>query len=269
LSLSYGLTTLRDKHVDIAAGSGVAEMKAGYESSLRILFAVCSLVLLIACANIANLQLARASARRAQTAVRLALGGSRMRLVRQSLTESVVLSVLGGAAGVVVAILGVKMIVALAFRSAHFVPIDASPSLPVLAFAFGVSLFTGLLFGTAPAWLTSHAQPADAMRGANRSTRDSSSLSQKGLVVVQATLSVVLLTGAGLLTLSLQKMERQNFGFETGHRVNVSVNAPFSNYPLEKQDAVYRALQQRLARIPGVQNAALAQYTPFTDNGAN
>ncbi len=250
----------------IPAGSGVAEMKAGYESSLRILFAVCCLVLLIACANIANLLLARGSARRAQTSVRLALGASRRRLIRQSLTESVVLSVLGGAAGVVIAIVGVKVIVALAFHSARFVPINASPSLVVLAFAFGISLVTGLLFGTAPAWFTSRAQPAEALRGANRTTRDSSSLSQKSLVVVQATLSLVLLAGAGLLTRSLQKMEHQEFGFETEHRVNLSLNAPFSSYSPEKLNATYRALQARLARIPGVETAALAQYTPFTDN---
>ena len=250
----------------IPAGSGVAEMKAGYEASLRILMAVCCLVLLIACANIANLLLARGSARSSQTAVRLALGASRKRLISQTLTESVVLSVLGGAVGVVVAILGVKLIVALAFRSAHFVPIQASPSLVVLAFSFGVSLLTGLLFGTAPALFASRANPAEALHGANRSTRDRSSLSQKALVVVQATLSVVLLSGAGLLTRSLQKMEHQNFGFETDHRVNVRLNAPFSSYAPEKLDATYRALQERLARIPGVQRAALAQYTPFTDN---
>jgi len=178
----------------------------------------------------------------------------------------VVLSLMGGAAAILVACLGVKLIVALAFRSANFVPIDAAPSLPVLAFAFAVSLVTGLLFGTAPAWFTSQAQPAEALRGANRTTRDRSSLSQKSLVVVQATLSVVLLAGAGLLTRSLQKMEHQNFGFETDHRVNLSVNAPFSTYSPEKLDATYRALQQRLSRIPGVETATLAQYTPFTDN---
>jgi predicted permease len=250
----------------IPGGMGVASMKADYKDSLRILFAVCCLVLLIACANIANLLLARGSARRAQTSVRLALGASRRRLILQSLTESVVLSVMGGAAGIMVACLGVKIIVALAFRSANYVPIDATPSLPLLGFAFGVSLITGLLFGTAPAWLTSKAQPADALRGANRSTRDGASLSQKSLVVVQATLSVVLLSGAGLLARSMQKMEHQDFGFETDHRVNLSVNAPFAGYTPEKLDATYRALRTRLERIPGVQSAALALYTPFTDN---
>ncbi len=250
----------------ITAGTGVGEMKEGYKDSLRILLIVCCLVLLIACANIANLLMARGTARRAQTSVRLALGASRKRLIRQSLTESIVLSVLGGAAGVAIAYLGVKVIVKLAFHTAHFVPIDATPSLPILAFAFGLSLATGALFGTAPAWLTSHGDPAEALRGANRSTRDRSSLPQKALVVLQATLSIVLLAGAGLLIRSLQKMEHQDFGFETDHRVSISVNAPFSGYSPDKLDAIYRDLQDRLSHIPGVERAALALYSPFTDN---
>jgi predicted permease len=258
---------LPKQHINvIPAGAGVTEMKDGYKSTLRILFAVCGMVLLIACANIANLLLARGSARRSHTAIRLALGASRRRLIRQSLTESLVLAVIGGVAGILVACLGVKLIVAMAFRSAQFVPIDATPSLPILGFALGVSLITGLLFGTAPAWFCSHAEPAEVLRGVNRSTSDRSSMSQKVLVVVQATMSVVLLTGAGLLTRSMQKMEHQNFGFETDHRINLSVNTPFSTYSPEKLDATYRALQQRLSRIPGVQSATLALYTPFTDN---
>ena len=115
-------------------------MKEDYKDSLRILLIVCCLVLLIACANIANLLMARGTARRAQTSVRLALGASRKRLIRQSLTESIVLSCLGGLAGMAIAYLGVKVIVMLAFHTAHFVPIDARPSLPILAFAFGLSL---------------------------------------------------------------------------------------------------------------------------------
>ncbi len=250
----------------IPAGGGIAEMKAGYESSLRMLMAVCGLVLLIACANLANLLLARGSARGTQAAVRMAVGASKVRLVQQSLTESVVLAVLGGAAGIVVAFAGVKIVVALAFHSAQFVPIDAKPSLAVLGFSLAMSLVTGLLFGAAPAWFASRTNPAAVLHGAGRSTRDSRALPQKTLVVVQAALSVVLLTGAGLLTRSLMKMEHQNFGFETDHRVSLRVNAPFSAYSPEKLDATYRALQERLRRIPGVQGAALAMYTPFTNN---
>ncbi len=250
----------------VPAGGGVGEMKANYADSLHILLGFCCLVLLIACANIANLLLARGASRRTQTSVRLALGASRHRLIRQSLTESIVLSVLGGVCGLAVAYAGVKAIVALTFHGAKFVPIHAAPSLPVLAFAFALSLATGALFGTAPAWLATHADPAEALRGANRSTRDRSSLSQKGLVVVQATLSVVLLTIAGLLLRSLDKLQHQDFGYETDHRVTISLTGPFSLYPAPKIDAMYRELEQRLARIPGVQRAALAQYTPLQDN---
>jgi predicted permease len=250
----------------IPAGGGIGEMKAGYESSLRILMAVCGMVLLIACANLANLLLARGAARGMQTAMRLAMGASKMRMVQQSLTESVVLALLGGAAGVVLAFAGVKVIVALAFHSAHYVPIDARPSLAVLGFAFGTSLLTGLLFGTGPAWFSARTNAAVVMHGVGRSTRDSRALPQKALVVVQAALSVVLLTGAGLLTRSMMKMEHQNFGFETERRVSLRVNAPFAGYSPEKLDATYRALQERLDRIPGVQASALAMYTPFTNN---
>ena len=185
----------------IPAGAGVAVMKENYADSLHILLAVCCLVLLIACANIANLLLARGAARRAQTSIRLALGASRQRLIRQTLTESILLSVLGGAAGLAIAFLGVKLIVAIAFHHAQFVPIPATPSLPGARLSPSLlSLVTGAVFGTAPAWLATHADPAEALRGANRSTRDHASWSQKTLVIVQATLSVVLLSGAGLLT---------------------------------------------------------------------
>ncbi len=249
----------------IPAGTGVGVMKESYGASLRILLTVCSLVLLIACANIANLLLARGAARRANTSIRLAMGASRARLIRQSITESLVLSVLGGFLGLGVAYLGVKAIVALAF-SGRYLPVAATPSMMVLAFAFAVSLLTGVIFGSAPAWLTSHTDPAEALRGANRSTRDKSSFSQKALVVVQATLSVVLLAGAGLLTRSLVNMQRQDFGFEVDNRVEISVSSPFSGYTPAKLDALYRELQDRLSHIPGVESAALALYAPLQDN---
>ena len=247
-------------------GSGIGVMKSDYQDSLKILLAVCGLVLLIACANIANLLLARGSARSTQTAIRLALGAPRTRLIRQWITESLVLATVGGAAGLVVAFAGVKLIVALAFRHAHYVPIDALPSLPVLGFAFGVSLLTGLMFGTVPAWLASRANPAAMLHGANRTTRDRSSFWQKSLVVVQAGLSVVLLCGAGLLTRSLAKMQNQDFGFQADHRVSISLYAPFTDYSPQKLNVTYQTLRQRLERIPGVKSAALALYTPFTNN---
>jgi predicted permease len=250
----------------IPAGAGVGVMKENYGTSLRILLTVCGLVLLIACANIANLLLARGAARRTQTSVRLALGASRKRLIQQSLTESLVLSVMGGVLGLAVAYVGVKGIVSLAFHNPGLVPIKATPSLMVLGFAFGVSLLTGVLFGVAPAWFTSRADPAEALRGANRSTRDHASVSQKALVVVQATFSVVLLAGAGLLTRSLLNLQHQDFGFAVKNRVVLSLTAPFSSYTQPKLDAMYRELQAKLAQIPGVERADLALYAPLQDN---
>jgi predicted permease len=122
------------------------------------------------------------------------------------------------------------------------------------------------LFGTAPAWFTSHSNPVEALRGANRSTRDSTSLPQRMLVVLQATLSVVLLAGAGLLTRSLLNMEHQSFGFETDHRLSIVMNGPPSSYSEAQLDPLYRELRGRLAAIPGVESAALALYTPYIDN---
>src|SRR5262249_34666866 len=162
------------------------------------LLMVCGTLVLIACANLANLLLARAAARRAQTAVRLALGAARTRLIRQQLTEAALLSVLGGIAGLGVAYLGARLMLALAFHSATFTPISASPSLLVLAFMFALSLLTGVLFGVVPAWLAARSDPAEALHGAGRGALAEASLPQKMLVVSQAALSLVLLVCAGL-----------------------------------------------------------------------
>jgi predicted permease len=135
-----------------------------------------------------------------------------------------------------------------------------------LAFAFVLSVITGVVFGTAPAWFSSSANPVEALRGANRSTRDHASWSQKSLVVVQATISVVLLAGAGLLTRSLTNLQHQDFGYQLDHRITLGIIAPWTSYSQPQLDALYRELQDRLSHIPGVERAALAQYTPLTDN---
>ncbi len=258
---------LPKQNIDVVpAGGGVETMKEDYGRSLNILLCVCTLVLLIACANVANLLLARGMARRSQTSLRLAMGASRSRIVSQSLVESVLLSLGGGIAGLAVAAGAGRLILALAFHGAHFLPISTNPSLPVLGFAFLLSILTGVLFGTAPAWFATRSDPVEALRGANRSTRDSSSLSRKALLVLQATLSVVLVSGAAMLTRSLNNLEHQNFGFQTANRVIVSLNSPPATYTPERLDALYRDLEDRLNRMPGVERASLALYNPFTDN---
>jgi ABC-type antimicrobial peptide transport system permease subunit len=138
-------------------------MRDQYKSGLHLLMWVSGFVLLIACANVANLMLVRAASRRQHTSVRTALGTSRSRQMAQVMTESTVLGLLGGIFGVAIAFWCTRLILRLAFQDNH-VAISAMPSLPVLGFSFGISLFTGILFGVAPAWMTAHADPADALR---------------------------------------------------------------------------------------------------------
>ncbi len=256
----------KQKTMMLPAAAGVNNLAHDSEKLLQLLAAASGLVLLIACANVANLLLVRGAARKAQTSVRLALGAGRWRLVRQLLTESVLLSVLGALAGVFLAFFGTRSILAIAFRGSEIIPIDPHPSLPVLLFSFGLALLTGIFFGIAPALMTSHADPAEALRGATRVTSRGASLSQKVLVIVQAALSLVLVSGAILLVQSLQKLEHQNFGFQTDHRYIVHVGHAFDGYSLEKLSGAYRELEQRLTAIPGVINASYSLYSPMSDN---
>ena len=250
----------------IPAGAGVAMMKEEYGRSLQILLSVCALVLLIACANVANLLLARGVARRGQTAVRLAVGATPGQIVTQALTESILLAMGGGIVGLLVAMGAARLLLALAFHSSHFLPISVRPSLVVLAFAFGLALVTGIIFGAAPAWLATRTDPAEALRGSGRGTRDRSGFTRKALLVVQATLSVVLVAGATMLARSLNKLERQDFGFQVQNRVEVSMNRPPATYTGPQLAALYRQLEEKLNRLPGVQASGLALYNPLTDN---
>ena len=248
------------------APGGVNTMERDNAKGLRLLMSLSGLVLLIACANIANLLLARGAARQLQTSVRLALGAGRLRLVRQMLTESVLLAIIGGAAGLAVAYLGTRSILAIAFRGSDFIPIDPAPSAPVLLFSFALALLTGVVFGVAPAWITSHADPAEALRGAGRSTAHGASLLQKMLVVAQAALSLVLVAGAVLLVQSLRKLEHQNFGFQTDSRYIVRLGRAFVGQSPEKMAGAYRELQQRMSSIPGVITASYSMYSPMEGN---
>jgi predicted permease len=250
----------------VPAGAGIAVMKEEYGRSLQILMAVCGLVLLIACANVANLLLARAVGRRGQTAVRLAIGATPRQIITEALTESVLLAIGGGIAGLVVAIAAAKLLLALAFNDAHFLPINTAPSLLVLAFAFALSLLTGIIFGAAPAWFATRTDPADALRGSGRGNSDRSTFARKALLVVQATLSVVLVAGATMLGRSLNKLEHQDFGYQIKGRIEVDLHNPPASYTLPQLMALYRRMEEELNRMPGVQGAGLAMYNPLTDN---
>ncbi|WP_202925529.1 ABC transporter permease [Edaphobacter sp. 12200R-103] len=258
---------LANAHVKLSpGGAGIENMQQDVGAGLRMLITISALVLLIACANIANLVLVRGMARKAETSIRMALGAQRARLIRQMLTESIVLSCLGGLAGILVAYAGTRILLAMAFPHAHNLPIEASPSLPVLGFALGLSLLTGLIFGVAPAWVTSHSQPADALRGSNRTTNDRSGWVQRSLVILQAALSLVLLVGAGLMAKSLSKLENQDFGVVTTNRLVAHFSPENAGYKPEQLQGLYDKITQDLHALPGVEHVSLSLYTPLEGN---
>jgi predicted permease len=250
----------------VPAGGGVGVMKEQYGRSLRVLLVVCAMVLLIACANVANLLLARAVARRGQMAVRLALGASRSQIVVEALIESILLAVGGAVIGLVVAIGAARLLLSLAFAGATTLPIEIVPSPLVLAFAVGLALVTGVLFGAAPAWFATRTDPIEALRATGRSTSDGASLTRTTLLVVQATLSVVLVAGSTMLGRSLGNLEGQDFGFDSSGRVLVAIGRPSATMVGDRLTALYRDVEARLSRIPGVRSVGLALYNPLTNN---
>jgi predicted permease len=247
-------------------GAGISSMRDQYEHWLQILMLVSGFVLLIVCANVANLMLVRGIERRRQTCLSMALGAQASRLVRQALTESILLSLLGGAAGLGIAFAGTSLILYFAFPSGSG-PISASPSMPVLLFAFGVSLLTGVVFGIAPAWMATRVDPVEALRGANRSTARTGSLPRKTLVMFQAALSLVLLSVSGLLTAALHKLQNQNFGFDQERRVVVHISPLTAGYRLDQLTSLDRRIHDSLSSIPGVSAVALCKYSPLSGGG--
>ena len=247
-------------------GAGITSMREQYEHWLEILMTASGFVLLIVCANVANLMLVRGLERRRQASLSMALGARASRVVRQALTESILLSVCGGIAGLAIAFGGTRLILHFAFPALPGfagVPIDASPSMPVLLFATVTSLLTGVAFGIAPAWMTTRVDPIEALRGASRSTARAGSLPRKTLVVVQSALALVLLSASGLLTSALGKLQNQNFGFDQDRRVVASINPRLAGYRTEQLSPLYRRLHDAIANIPGVSSVALCLYSPL------
>ena len=244
-------------------GAGTQSMQKDYASNLKLLMWISGLVLLIACANIANLLLVRGMGRKAELSVRAALGAMRGRIARQLLTESLLLAGIGGAAALAVSYGGARMLLMLAFPGEQHVPISASPSAEVLGFAVGVSILTGVLFGVAPALMGSKAPPSDALRSGTRTTTGGASLLQRGLVVVQAALSVVLLVGAGLFAQSLGRLQKTDMKLESKNRYIVYFYAQTAGYKATKLPALYRTLEEQFHAIPGVVKVGLSTYTPM------
>ena len=247
-------------------GGGIQVLREEYESQLRLLMSIAGLVLLIACANIANLLLVRGMGRRAEMSVRTALGAMRGRIVRQLLTESILLAGMGGLAGLVVAYAGTHFLLSLAFPGAESVPIDAGPSPAVIGFAFGVSMLTGILFGLAPAWIAAQAEPVDALRSGARTTATGASLLQKVLVVLQAALSLVLLVGAGLFSQNLNKLQSMDLKLVSKNRYMVHINPQAAGYSQTQLEVLYRTMEERFHAVPGVLKVGISNYTPMEDN---
>jgi len=266
-SSDQGKLLLAKAHVVLTpGGAGIQNMQDEYKSNLKLLMTISGLVLLIACANIANLLLVRGMARRAEMSVRTALGAMRGRIVRQLLTESIVLAGLSGLAGLIVAYAGTRMLLMMAFPGAEGVPIDASPSGNVLLFACGLSLLTGIVFGVAPAWIAASVNPADALRTGTRTTSTGASLLQRGLVVLQAALSLVLLVGAGLFSQSLNKLQHIDLKLNSKNRYIVHINPQAAGYSQAQVEALYRTMEDQFHALPGVKKVGITTYTPMEDD---
>ena len=246
------------------------EMVGDIRTALWILMGAVGFVLLIACANVANLMLARASAREKEIAVRAALGAGRARLIRQMLTESVLLSLVGGLAGLALAYWGLRVLVA---TSATILPRVAQTQLDgwVLAYTMGISLATGLLFGLAPAWQASGARSQDALKegGRGASAGTGAQRLRRLLVVGEIALSLVLLAGAGLLIKSFLRLQQVDAGFRPENVLTMVVSLPTAKYGQQPQwRSFFRDLMERVRRLPGVQSAGAVSVLPTTGNSS-
>jgi len=253
-----------------SGSQGTMESRKGYAGTIYGLFIVVGLVLLIACANVANLLLARAALRGPEIGVRLAVGASRWRLIRQLLTESVLLSILGGAVGVIFAFWGRSALIALSDRNTEFMPADVNPdlNLRVLAFTIGVSLITGILFGLAPAFRATRVDLATSLKQSKRHTGAVSRLS-KGLVVAQVALSLLLLIGAGLFIRTMYNLQKVNVGFNQENLLLFSLQPQQAGYKEERLVDFYRQLFDRLDNLPGVRSATFGRVPLIAHYGWN
>jgi len=244
---------------------GIPALSRTYGEALLILMTIVGVVLLIACANVANLLLARGAARRHEIAVRLALGASRFRLIRQLLTESVLLALLGAALGALFANWGSRMLVGFLARRNQVTPLDLAPDLSVLAFTLAVGALTGALFGLAPAWRAARVDPHVVMKPQGRGVAEGHSRFNlgKALVVAQIALSLVMIAGAGLLIGSWRRLATLDPGFRSEGALLAGVNMRLARIPDDQRGAIYRRTLERLRAIPGVASVSAASLTPF------
>jgi predicted permease len=247
---------------------GVSLVRSQYSGSLRILMGVVILVLLIACANLANFLLARSTARHREIATRLALGSTRARIIRQSLMEAFLLSLAGGLLGLAVPYGATRSLIAFVSQGSSYVALNSAPDATVLMFTLGVSLFTGLLFGLAPAVIASRTEASGNLAAGNRTSLSSAGkltrVWPKLLVATQVMLSLLLLVSAGLFLRTLSNLENQDYGFERSHLLIAEISASLAGYKPSQSPALHQQLIERLAALPGVKSAALAASPPIS-----
>ena len=242
-------------------GQGEMDTRHSYAPSLYLLFGVAGLVLLIACANVANLLLGRAVVRQKEIGVRLALGASRLRLVRQLLTESVLLACLGGALGAVFALWIKNSLLAVSVWGGRgLAALEPRLDWRVLAFTLALALLTGLVFGLAPAWRATKVDLTPALKDSGRSSSAAArSLLSRGLVVLQIALSVLLLVGAGLFVRTLVNLYGVEVGFNTRNLLLFGVRPELVGYKDERRAQLYQQLSERLETVPGVQKVTFSR----------
>jgi predicted permease len=249
----------------LPAANGLSNIRKQYRQALMVLMAIVAVVLLIACANVANLLLARGAARQKEIAVRIALGSGRGRLMRQLLTESIVLSFSGAVLGIVFAQWGARLLVGFLSSGESKVFLDLSIDWRVLAFTAGASILTALLFGLAPAWRSSAVNPQSAMKANARGVIEGAKFGiGKSLVVAQVALSLLLVVGAGLMLSTFFRLETLDAGFDREHVLLVSVDIRSSNYAKERRAAALREMLDRLRALPGVRSASASNMTPVS-----
>ncbi len=248
-------------------GRGLSGVREQFSTPLVVLMSLVGLVLLIACANVANLLMARAPARQREIGIRLALGASRSRIVGQLLVESLLLSFVGGGLGILVSVwTGDLLLSALPFESAARA-FTSTPDARVLAFAFALSVLTGVLFGLVPAWQTARPHVVSSLKEEGGSVVSAGHVRlRKGLVVAQVALSLLLLVGAGLFVRSLWNLRSLDPGFRVEGLTTFSMDPTLNGYSDLQSQQLFKQLLDAIAREPGVVGAALAANTPLTRN---
>jgi predicted permease len=244
----------------LPGGQGRPQFRERFQKPLIVLMSIVGLVLLIACANVANLLLARATARQKEMAVRLALGARRSRIIGQLLSESILLSVLGGLAGALLAFWLDRYLLSLLPQGSSPLAIDASPDLRVFGFTFLISALTGVIFGLVPALQSTRTELAGTLKDQAGSVTSTGAIRfRKGLVIAQVTLSLLLLIGAGLFIRSLEKLRTLNPGFRTSKLLSLALNPSLNGYSRPATRSFYKNLQQTLGDLRGVQSVSISR----------